>query len=85
MKRDDPKKLKLRAARDAASTKVKILTNGIAETLKNGYWLDTQELQPVIDAVNIDLVEALKAYEKAQAAYRPYMSRRRVHRFRKAA
>jgi hypothetical protein len=84
VKRDDPKRLKLRIARNAASAKVEILCKGIAATLQNGYWLDMEELQPILDAVNIDLVEAIKAYEKATEAYQPYMSRRRVRTFRKS-
>ena len=79
MKRDDPKRLKLQAARDAAGTKVEILSKGIAGLLENYFIRDVEDLRPILDAVNVDLVEAVTAYEKATAAYRPYMARRRAH------
>jgi hypothetical protein len=82
MKRDDPKRLKLQAARDAAGTKVEILTKGIAGLLENYYIREVEDLRPILDAVNVDLVEAVAAYEKATEAYRPFMSRRRVRTFR---
>jgi hypothetical protein len=82
MKHDDPKRLKLRAAREAAHVKLEILRQGIAATLKDSYITDMEELIPIVEAVNIDLVEAMKAYERATEAYRPFMSRRRLNRFR---
>ena len=82
MKRDDPKVKKLRAARNAAMTRVEVLTKGIARTLENGYWLEMEELQPILDIINNELVAAVKQYEAATEAYRPFMSRRRVHKFR---
>jgi hypothetical protein len=81
-KRDDPNVKKLRAARDAASTRLEVFIRGLAKTLENGYWMDLEEIQPIIDMVNVDLVNAVKEYERAQEAYRPHMARRRVHRFR---
>jgi len=89
VKRDDPKRLKLQAERNAAGAKVEILSKGIAGLLENYFIRDVEDLRPIVDAVNVDLVEAVAAYEKAMAAYRPYMARRRAHLYptkkRKAA
>lgn len=80
-KHDDPKVLKLRSARDAASIRVEVLTKGLAETLKNGYWMSVEDIKPIVDLVNGDLIVAMQEYERAIEAYRPFMARRRIHRF----
>jgi hypothetical protein len=79
---EDPKVKKLRAASDAASIRLEVIIKGTAQALASGFWLSLEELQPLIDIVNIDLVNAAKEYEAALEAYRPFMARRRVHRFR---
>jgi hypothetical protein len=85
MRRDDPKRLKLLAARDAAETKVQILTKGIAGLLETYYSLNCMEdLRPLLDAINVDLVEAVMASEKATEACQPYMPHLR-RRLRKVA
>lgn len=83
--RNDPKRLKARAERDKASTRVEILLAGVSKMLDRGYFTDMEELQPILDMMNGDVVEAMKVYEAATEAYRPFMWRRRVRPRKKAA
>jgi uncharacterized protein YdeI (YjbR/CyaY-like superfamily) len=78
MKRDDPKVLKARAERDRTSFRVEVILKGLAEAIKNGYWGDLEEIQPIIEVVNVDLVDAIKAHERAVEAWRKVSPRRRV-------
>jgi hypothetical protein len=83
MKRDDPKVLKARAAREATWTKLEILLRGVAQTIEHGYFTDMEGLQPLLDVMNIDVVNAMKDHEKAVTAWLAVSPRRlRVHRWR---
>jgi hypothetical protein len=80
MKRDDPVRLKLRGDRERATLWLDILCKGIGHALteepaRHG---DTETLRALVGRVNGELLEAMKAYERAEKAYEPYWSRRRV-------
>lgn len=76
MKRDDPIRLKLRAEREDAQVRLNILSLGIGHALIKSY--DESETRLILDYANKELPHAIKACEKADEAYRPYWSRRRV-------
>ena len=80
MRRDDPKRLKLRGDLERAQAWLHILCKGIGETFSASYG-DTEDIREIINRVNGELLEALIASEKAEAAYRPYWSRRRVRTY----
>jgi hypothetical protein len=83
MKRDDPKRLKLRGDRQRAQAWLDILCKGIGKKLvDDGYSSEPEDVRETIKLVNGELLEALIASEKAEAAYRPYWSRRRVRTYR---
>jgi hypothetical protein len=85
MRRNDPKRLKLRGDRERAQLWLDILCKGIGEQLSHSWRECPDDVRSIINRVNGELLEALIAVEKADKAYQPYRIRRmvRVHRPRK--
>jgi hypothetical protein len=86
-RKDDPKREKLRAERNRTELRLGVLSAGIGKAFVDygGGRYAADELRPVIDLVNGELMEAIKHAESAEKAYEPYWSRRRIHRIRRAA
>lgn len=78
MKRDDPKKLKLRGDRERARLWLEILCQGIGKSLMDRECRYSEDIRGIIERVNGELIEAVSASERAEKAYEPYWSRGRV-------
>lgn len=76
-RKEDPKRTKLRAAREAAQVRLNVLCKGIGHALADGYQSCAEDIRPIIVLVNTELVAAVDAHEAAEEAYRPYWSRHR--------
>jgi hypothetical protein len=81
MRRDDPKRLKLRGDREQAQAWLDILCKGIGAELSGGYRQCPEDFRLLISRVNGELLEALIAVEKADEAYCPYWNRRRFRTY----
>ncbi len=89
-KTDDPKRVQLRAELDQANTWLRILCKGIGRILADKY-VDHEDVRPIIDRINSELLPAVEAVEACQRAFEPYRlkrwnwgKRRRVSRARTA-
>jgi hypothetical protein len=80
-RKDDPVRLKLRGDRERAFAWLDILCKGIGHALTEepGRCGDGESVRILIGRVNGELLEAVTALEKAEKAYQPYWSRRRIH------
>lgn len=83
MKRDDPRLVKLRRQRDAASLHCDTMLKGFAEAIKNAYVFNLEDLAPFVDELTGPISEAVKALEEAQAQWSKVSPRRRVHHIRR--
>lgn len=86
MRRDDPKRLKLRAERERAEAWLDVLCKGFGHSLADGYGWRTDELRPLIELIQAQMIPAIEDVEAAEKAYAPYWRRRRtvMHRRKKA-
>jgi hypothetical protein len=80
VKRDDPGRVKASFDREHARTMLGILCKGIGHALAEEPYRcgDAAEIHNLIGHVNTELLQAVRAYERAEKAYEPYWRRRRI-------
>lgn len=76
MKRDDPVREELRAARELAQLNLDVLCQGIGRCLAGPNRSDPEDVRNLLIKINTDLQIALETCEAAEEAYRPYWARR---------
>ena len=76
-RKEDPKREKAHANRVRAEVWLQILRNGIGDVLKTGFRTD-EDLRPILEFANSELLKAADASEEAEKAYEPYWRRRRT-------
>jgi len=81
--KDDPKRLAARDARERTARWLDVLGYGFGGALKHACGIESVE--DIWDLMNEQMPRAIAAAKIAEDEYRPYWSRRRVHRWRRSA